>query len=127
MDQFQQVLGRSLKLKKGSPDVKYLQTVLSPLPCFQACRENGAFFFFLKKMSLSSSSHSLLVPKMSQAFSLPTCRLFAAWQLITQVIIHALVFVYSTKTCTCHRPFPGWYSIALGSHKQMRLSSVAPG
>lgn len=49
MDQFQQVLGRSLKLKKGSPDVKYLQTVLSPLPCFQACRENGAIFFFLKK------------------------------------------------------------------------------
>lgn len=127
MDQFQQVLGRSLKLKKGSPDVKYLQTVLSPLPCFQACRENGAIFFLFFKNVSQFFIPLPLVPKMSQAFSLPTCRLFAAWQLITQVIIHALVFVYSTKTCTCHRPFPGWYSIALGSHKQMRLSSVAPG
>lgn len=46
MDQFQQVLGRSLKLKKAFPDVRYLQTVLSPLPCFQARHENGAIFFF---------------------------------------------------------------------------------
>lgn len=68
---------------------------------------------------------------MSRAVSLPTRCLLAAWQLIAQVVIHALMFQCSTKALYLPQAIPYLppYSsvLLLEATKQMKLDSVTPG
>lgn len=108
-------LGRDLNLKKASPAVGYLQpeTFLSPLPGSRlSLHENGAIF---KKCLSVLHPTPFLVPKMSQAFSLPTSCLLTAWQLITQVVICTLMFWCSTRALYLPQAIPCLVTMAQAS------------